>query len=142
MIFPDISLLIQLFNFLLMLVVLNYLLYRPIRNQIKQRRETFRGYEQDIASLTSRVRDMTDQMERDLAQAKKDGYSEKDGLKGEGLEEEKKILAEASREAEKKLEQIRRQVADEIQAARDQLRAELNVFSRDLAQKVLGRTLQ
>ena len=135
------SLIIQIVNFLLIMIVLNFILYRPIRRILQERRETFSGFEVDISDLATR----TDQKARDfealLLAARKDGFLRKDEIKGEGQEEEKKILSAATGEAEAKIEGIKEQIKGEISAARDKLRVDLDVFSRELAQKILGRSL-
>jgi F-type H+-transporting ATPase subunit b len=135
------SLFIQIANFLLMMIVLNYLLYRPIRTILKERRETFQGYEADISSLVGQVDERLTEIERRLADARRDGFLRKDAIKGEGLNEEKQIIARATDEADTEIERIKRQVAGEINVARDALKADVSFFSRELAQKLLGRSL-
>ncbi|MBW2086726.1 MAG: ATPase, partial [Deltaproteobacteria bacterium] len=49
------SLFIQVVNFLLMLLVLNYLLYRPIQGVLRQRREKIDGFESDIERLIEKA---------------------------------------------------------------------------------------
>ena len=104
------SLIIQIVNFLLIMIVLNFILYRPIRRILQERRETFSGFEVDISDLATR----TDQKARDfealLLAARKDGFLRKDEIKGEGQEEEKKILSAATGEAEAKIEGIKEQI--------------------------------
>lgn len=135
------QLVIQIINFLFLLVVLNYILYRPIRGMLKKRRETFEGFESDIAGLTNQVEERTREMEARLAEARRDGYQKKDEIKGQGLETEKSILSQANSEAESKVNQVKAQVKEEIASARDALKADLTIFSQELAQKILGRSL-
>ena len=80
-------------------------------------------------------------MEKRLNDARRDGYQQKDELKSAGIEEEKAIIGQATQEAESHMETIRGQVASEIGAAREALKDEIDLFSMQLAQKVLGRSL-
>ena len=137
----DKSLFIQLFNFLLMMIVLNYLLYRPLRNMIKQRKEKFEGLESDIDRFHGQAAEQESNIEAQLVEARRDGFTKKDELKSAGNEEEKVILNQAAQEGEAALEKLKAQITEEIGVARESLRSELEVFSRELAQKVLGRNL-
>jgi F-type H+-transporting ATPase subunit b len=137
----DGSVFIQIANFLLMMIVLNYLLYKPIRGILKERRAKFAGYEESIASLTSRVEKTLKDIDSQLVEARREGFLKKDEIKGQGLEEEKKIIAAATGEADAEIGKVQEQVKGEIATARQALKADLQVFSRELAQKVLGRSL-
>lgn len=137
----DVSLIFQIINFLIVIAVLNYTLYRPIRGILRQRKEKVEGHEAEIARLDASAKDKAEEMEALLAEARKDGYARKETIKGEGLDNEKAILAEANAKAEAAAEKIRAQVSGEIKAAHAQLSAQIETFGRDLAQKILGRSL-
>ena len=137
----DSSVIFQIVNFLLMILVLNYFLYRPIRGILQGRREKIEGFEADIDQNTRKAEECGVTVETRLTEARRDGFSQKEEIKGSGIEEEKRILDEANGEAEAAVSRIRAQIASEVGEAREALRADLEVFSRDLAQKILGRSL-
>jgi F-type H+-transporting ATPase subunit b len=138
---PDISLIIQVVNFLFLMIALNLVLYRPIRRIMKERKERFAAFESDITSLTGRVDDRLRQFEQQLVEARREGLGKKDDLKAAGLTEEKGLLSAASASAEAQVQKARDQVKADMESARTALSADIQVFSRDLAQKVLGRSL-
>ncbi|MBW2060779.1 MAG: ATPase [Deltaproteobacteria bacterium] len=135
------SLFIQVVNFLLMLLVLNYLLYRPIQGVLRQRREKIDGFESDIERLIEKAENRQIEIEARIDEARQEGFSKKEEVKGQGLEEEKRVLDEANTRAEEALHKIREQISEEIVVAREALKADLEAFSADLAQKILGRSL-
>jgi len=135
------SLFIQVVNFLLMLLVLNYLLYRPIQGVLRQRREKIDGFESDIERLIEKAENRQIEIEARIDEARQEGFSKKEEVKGQGLEEEKRVLDEANTRAEETLHKIREQISEEIVVAREALKADLEAFSADLAQKILGRSL-
>lgn len=141
MISIDGSLIFQIVNFLVMIIVLNALLYKPIRKIIRERNEKISGYETDISGLTDQVDSRLKEIDDKLAEARRDGYLKKDELKGAGFEVEKEIVAKATDEAEGEIQKIKDQIKGEISSARETLKAEIEIFSRELAQKVLGRSL-
>jgi F-type H+-transporting ATPase subunit b len=135
------TLLIQIANFLILLVVLNRLLYRPLRRIIKERREKFDAFQNEVEGLTDKVERTKKEIEQQLAEARRSGFSKKDEIKSQGLEEEKAIVEKANEQAEAKIQEIKDRIASEISQARQALKSELDAFSRELAQKVLGRSL-
>lgn len=137
----DISLLIQIANFIFLIIVMNFFLYRPLRDIIKQRREKYAGYEAEINRLMGDADNRVQEIESRLSEARRDGFLKKDEIKVQGLEKEKEIMTQVSQENEARLEQIKAQISAEISSARETLQVDLNVFSRELAQKVLGRSL-
>jgi F-type H+-transporting ATPase subunit b len=137
----DGSLFIQIANFLLIMILLNYVLYRPIRGIVKERRAKFEAFESNIGDLTERADGRVKEIETKLVEAKREGFSRKDEIKGTGVEEEKKIIEAASTQAEAEVQKVQDQIKGEITQARDQLKAEIDMFSKELAEKVLGRSL-
>ncbi|MBW2090620.1 MAG: ATP synthase F0 subunit B [Deltaproteobacteria bacterium] len=135
------SLIFQIVNFLLMIVVLNYLLYRPIRGILKQRREKINSFESEIEALIQKADDRGVEIESRLTKARRDGFEKKEEIKGQGLDEEARVLDEANSRAEEALSKIKEQVKEEIAVAREALKEDLVIFSNDLAQKILGRSL-
>ena len=54
----DITLVVQMINFLVLLFVLNKILFRPIRNIIKERNQIVEDFNSDITSLTDQAQDL------------------------------------------------------------------------------------
>lgn len=137
----DGSLFIQIVNFLLIMILLNYVVYRPIRGILKERRAKFEAFESSIGDLSARADGRVKEIETRLVEARRDGFSRKDEIKNLGVEEEKKIIEAASSQAEAEVQKIQDQIKGEITQARNQLKAEIDMFSKELAEKVLGRSL-
>jgi len=137
----DQSLIFQIINFLLLMIILNALLYRPIRSILKERAERIAG----LATEADKVKaDMT-QKEQDyqnkLQQARKEGFEQKNLFKLQGQEEEKKLLLEANQKVDAELAQNRKKIAQEVKEAREKLSGEVASFSQEIAQKILGRMI-
>ena len=141
MITIDQSLIYQIINFVLLMLILNAILYKPIRNILKQRAEK-------VASLTSEAQkahaDMI-QKEQDyqdrLFQARKEGFEQKNLFKTEGQDEEKRLIQQANQKIEADLAQNRQIIAQQVEDARKKLSGEVTTFSQEIAQKILGRTI-
>ncbi|UCG21126.1 MAG: ATP synthase F0 subunit B [Deltaproteobacteria bacterium] len=142
MINPDITLFIQMVNFLILLFVLNLILFRPIRNIIKQRNQIIQNFNSDITSLTDEAQDSMERFEQKVLEAKKEGMARVNNMKGEGEQAEAELIAVTNTEVQAKIEEARQKVASDIQEARTQLQAQVQAFSVAVTEKVLGRSIQ
>lgn len=138
----NISVVWQMINFLALIVLLNFVLYRPIRGILKQRAEKMAQLGSDITSSEETVKSRTEQLEAQRAEARKQGAGVREDLKAEGHDEEKALIASATREMEEAVGKVRADIQSEISAARDELKSQVKGFGRDLAEKILGRTIQ
>jgi len=142
MINPDITLIIQMINFLILLFILNLILFRPIRNVIKKRNQIIQNFNSDISSLTDEAQDSMERFEQKVLEAKKEGMAQVNKMKGEGERAEADLISATNTEVQAKIEEARKKVASDIQAARTQLEAQVQAFSVAVTEKVLGRSIQ
>lgn len=138
----DGTLILQIANFLVLLVVMNLILYKPIRGILKKREEEMASRQKLIDDYQGRVRDNQEAIESGLVLARKEGYQEKEALKGQGQEEEKGVLQEAGAAVERKLTAAKKEIEAKMTAAREALESEISGFSDELAEKILGRSVQ
>jgi F-type H+-transporting ATPase subunit b len=74
--------------------------------------------------------------------ARKEGHKEKENFKGQGLEAEKGILQKASSSAEEKIGNAKQEIENKIVDVRKALEDQVASFSGELAEKILGRSIQ
>jgi F-type H+-transporting ATPase subunit b len=141
MILPDWTLFLQLANFLFLLFILNIILYRPVRQILGKRKAEVDGLQRSVSELESNANRFAGDLEEGMAKARKAGYQEKEGLKNQGLEEEKKLLKEAASASGERMGQARTEMEQKLLEARGTLEKELSVFSREVAEKILGRSV-
>lgn len=141
-IIPDASVFIQIANFVVLVVALNYLLYKPIRGIIAQRAEKVATLSSEIAADTDGAKAKADAMNAELAEARRQGQGVKEQLKTEAHGQERGIVDAATREMEEAVAKVRVQIANEIGKAREELKTQVHGFGQDLAQKILGRSIQ
>lgn len=141
MILPDWTLFLQLANFLFLLFILNIILYRPVRQILGKRKAEVDGLQLSVSELEGNANRFAGDLEEGMAKARKAGYQEKEGLKNQGLEEEKKLLKEAASASGERMGQARTEMEQKLLEARGTLEKELSVFSRELAEKILGRSI-
>ena len=138
----DITLVVQMINFLVLLFILNKILFRPIRNIIKERNQIVEDFNSDITSLTGQAQESGDQFEEKIQEARKKGMDRVQSMKAEGEEAEAQLIASTSEEVHSKVEEARTQVKADIQAARDKLKEQVQAFSVAMTEKILERSIQ
>lgn len=137
----DFRLFIQIANFLVLLFVLNVVLYRPIRKILSRRREEMGAFQGMIEGFQQNSADCSKKIEEGTAETRKEGLRQKETLKSQGLEEEKQMLRKASSAAADKMGQARKELEEKLAGVRQSLGKEMALFSKELAEKVLGRSL-
>ena len=138
----DITLVIQMINFLILLFVLNLILFRPIRKIIKERNQIVETFNSDIASLTGEAQASMEEFEEKVLEAKKEGVGRVQSMKDEGEEAEVELIATTTQEVQARIEEARKKVASDIQDARTELQKQVQTFSVAVTEKILGRSIQ
>lgn len=141
MISLDWTLILQFVNFLVLLIILNKLLYRPLLNILEKRRETIDGSYQKAESLQAEIDEKMARYQAQLSDAKLAANQERNELKRAAMNEEGKILGEAQQKATARLQEIKSQVASEAEVAGQTLKTEAEELAGQIATKVLGREL-
>lgn len=141
MISLDWTLILQFVNFMVLLVILNKLLYRPLLGILEQRRATIDGSHEKAQSLQSEIEEKMARYQQQLNDAKADASLERGKVKQAAQVEETAILGEAQKRATVRLQAIKDQVAGEADEAGKTLKAEAESLAGQIATKVLGRDL-
>jgi len=138
----DGTLILQIANFIVLLFILNLILFKPIRRILSQRAEEMSSRQKTIDDYQGRAEQTEKNIEEGKVQARKEGYAMKEALKSQGLEEEKGLLRDAGATVEQKLDAAKKEIGAKVAAAREALKGQIAGFSEELAQKILGRSIQ
>ncbi len=138
---PNWSFLLQMANFVFLIWVLNLILYKPIRNVLKQRNKKVTGLEQSIESFQKDATDKQEAFNTGLRSARIKGLEKKENLLAEAAGEEKEIIAQINEKAQAELSQVRGQIAKDVQVARQSLLKDVDGFAAAIGEKILGRAV-
>ncbi len=134
----NITLFIQLVNFLITLVVLNFLIIRPVRELIKKRNAKMTRLINEAETFSDAATAKLAGYEETLDKARIEAAAERDRLKAAGTEEEKRLVEQAGREAQATLESAREDIASQVSTAMDDLKGRVDGLARQAADKILG----
>jgi F-type H+-transporting ATPase subunit b len=137
----DWTLFVQIINFLLLVFLLNVVLFRPIRNALKERQAKLLAQETEINLLTDQGRSLEDEIREELAAARRAGAGARESLKQEGVQAEATLLEEVKRQAELEWATVEKKIKADMAKARASLQTQAQSFAQLLATKILGREL-
>lgn len=138
---PDGSTIIQIVNFVVLIILLNVILYRPIRNIIKQRKEKIQGLELSIETSKDAAEEKDQAFAQGIKDARAKGMREKDALMQEASDEEKRILDQINEKAQAELAEVRSKIAADAESVRGALSQQVDDFAKAISQKILGRSI-
>ncbi|GAB6059611.1 ATP synthase F0 subunit B [Desulfonatronum parangueonense] len=138
MIDVNISMIIQLINFFIVLAVLNAVLYRPIRAVIKKRGQRMAAQLSDVENFTAQATDKIKSYEDALTVARQKGIDIRAQLKAEGFQEEAALLGDANSAAAQHLKSARNDAASQVRASQKVLTSRVENYAQKVTKKVVG----
>jgi F-type H+-transporting ATPase subunit b len=137
----DWTLYAQIINFLLLVFLLNVVLFRPIRNALRERQAKLLAQEAEINLLTDQNRSLEDEILEELAAARRAGAGARETLKQEGAQAEATLLEEVKHQVEVEWATVEKKIKADMAKARKSLQTQTQSFAQLLATKILGREL-
>jgi F-type H+-transporting ATPase subunit b len=137
----DITFIFQIVNFLVLMLVLNIVLYKPVRKILADRAAEIAGGHEKAAEVDRDVQEKMTQYETRLREAKIKASEERGILKKAALAEESTLLENARKEATDSVNSLKVKVAKEAADAREYLKEQTRSLSLEICEKVLGRRL-
>ena len=141
MVTTDITLFIQIVNMVVLMFLLNGVLYKPIKNILRERSEKIKGMQENILKFEKNAKQRQEEVDAKTSlasgKAKAALDSARASAQAEGDAKIAKIRAEVDAAKEARLTELRAQ----IDSARTSLQGDLDGFAAEMAGKILGRSL-
>lgn len=137
----DKTLLFQLINFLVLLIVLNFILFKPIRKIMQEREQGISGAFGDAKAAQDRVQSLLENYNTSLAETKQKATSAYNTLYQQGLDAQRDMIAAERAKAGEALDKARAEITAASAAARADLRSEAERLSQEITSKLLGRAV-
>lgn len=132
----------QLAIVLILMVALSSLVFKPFLRVVEERKDWIEGAEKKARALQQRSEELMERYRDSMSAAQAQGASIREEIRKEGLTQETEILQKAMEEANQFLEGMKGKIQEESRAARASLRLQARNLSRELAEKMLGRSIQ
>ncbi len=141
MISINVTLIVQLINFLILLFILNAILYKPIMAKIRERDGQIESDRAQARDLAQEVADQERRHEEELAKARQTAAAEKEARLAEAKAKESERLDQARAEAGRIVEEMKATIQAETASARETLKSEMAPLAHSIATKILGRSV-
>ncbi len=134
----DFTAVIQFVNFLITMVVLNYLLINPIRRIIKQRKETMAQMQGVINTARDTSEDKLENYNKSLLDYRAKAAKEREELRNNALAREREITEAALADTQARLQKARAEISAQVEAAMTELRQNVPNLAKEAASKILA----
>lgn len=138
----DYTILIQMVNFIVLIFVLNFLLYKPILKIIDKRKQQLEESDEEVKELHQVVEQKMAEYEEKVRQAKLEAMDQRNIVQQEGSEEGEKLIAKVKNKISQMIEESHVEIGKEMDEARGILKNQSRKTSIEIAEKVLGRSIQ
>lgn len=137
----DWTLFVQMINFLVLLLILNHLLYKPILKILDERKNKINDAANTVRELERSSEEKLTLYHEQIQAAKIEALSQKEKIKAEGVEARGKLIDQVKEESDKIFLQTREGIEKEAAFAREALRRQSGEMATAIAEKLLGRNL-
>ncbi|MBU0485435.1 MAG: hypothetical protein KKB30_13100 [Proteobacteria bacterium] len=141
MITIDLTMPIQIVNIIFLIVLMNIVLYRPIRSILAEREKKISGLGRDIEGFKNNGKLRLEEFDSKITEARISAKAKFDGARStaqvDGADKIAAIRKEVEADKAEKFSQIETQFA----AAGAELKGQIEGFAQEMASKVLGRAL-
>lgn len=141
MITIDITMLIQIFNILILIVIMNAVLYKPVRSILEQREKRLADLEKDVQTFNKNAQLRLQEFDNKLNDARRKAKSSVEGIRGEVQGEANEKIAASRKEADAAKAEQMASIRAEFTTAKQQLSGQVATFASEMAAKVMGRAL-
>jgi len=138
----DKSLIVQVVNFVILLVILQRLLYKPLLAKMEERTAAIKKSLEEAQSARAEAQRQQEENAQRLRQAYAEAQSIRDAALKDAAEEQRKLVETAQREAKSLVDNAKAQTEADIRRARDELRREVSELATQVAEKLVRKSLR
>jgi len=130
--------LVQLTNFLILLILLNIIIFRPLLQLFKERDNRTRGFLDEVRRMDEEKEGILSQINKRISEANEEAKRIREELRGQGIKANKQILEVAHKEAIEMSEKARVELEAEVKRTKERLRADVEMFANEIVKKLVG----
>ena len=138
---PDGTLFFHIILIILMVVVLNATLFRPINKVLEERERRTRGRSGEAQDILSRVEAGIGRYEKSLRDARLEGYHLLEAQRSEAMSERQARLVALREELRGSVEEQKSSIQSDQDAARNALESDARRLAAEIGKQVLRRPL-
>jgi len=137
----NITLLVQIVNFLVLLIILNAILYKPIKAKMRERESKIKRDLDETLQLEKKVEDQERKHQEELARARQTAAQEKEVLMVDAKKAETDLLEQARARASAIVDEMRGSIQKEASEVRKTLKEDMTPLAKSISERILGRAV-
>lgn len=141
MITIDVTMFIQIVNILVLIVLLNAVLYRPVRTILTQREQKVSDMGKEIDTFHKNAKLRQEEFDQKLNDARREAKSKFDSARSAATEAGNEKLAEIRAAADEEKSIQLQDIETQFATAQKELGGQVDSFANEMAGKILGRAL-
>ncbi|MEW6144718.1 MAG: ATP synthase F0 subunit B [Thermodesulfobacteriota bacterium] len=130
---------IQIVIFIAAILILNALVFKPFLELIDRRDRLTKGAIKEARELEEKVKEIILEYEAKLNEARAQAQEERNKIVREGEAAANGVIAKTREETASLLDEAKKKLESDTEAIKDKLKGDVQVLSREIASKVLGR---
>ena len=134
----DITAVIQFVNFLITLVVLNFLLITPIRKILQQRHEHLDQLQGVVVISNEESEEKLEKYNSSLVEIRKEAAAKREALRAEAISKEREINENALSEAHARIQKARADITAQVDVALAELKGAVPDLAKEAAGKIMA----
>jgi F-type H+-transporting ATPase subunit b len=142
MISLDKSLIVQVVNFVILLLILHRLLYKPLLAKMEERTAAIKASLDEAQAARAEAARQQEENAEQLRAAYAEAAAIRAAALKEAADEQRKLVEQATREAKQLVDNARAQTEADIRRAREELRREVSEIATSVAEKLIRRSLR
>jgi F-type H+-transporting ATPase subunit b len=137
----DWTLLVQVINFFILLGLLQWLLFRPLRNIMDQRQDEIKGSLNQVRDLEKDIQDKQAAYAERLETVREEARQQREVMRRSVAAEQAELSAAAQREVAASRHELKKRIGAEQKEAAAVLKAEAERLAQAITRKIAGRSL-
>jgi F-type H+-transporting ATPase subunit b len=138
----NLTIVIQLAIVLSLMVILSQVAFKPFLSILQERKNRVEKAEKAAREFQLRMEELMEHYRKAIAAAQVQAVSLREEIRKESLSRETEILQKAMEEANRLIQEMKRKIDVEMESARSGLQVQAQNLSREIAEKILGRSLK
>jgi len=129
---------VQLINFLLLILLLNHLLFRPILRLFKERQDNVKDAFDSAKAMDKEKEELLNKINTKLHESRNQAKIILEDLKREGLNAQRELIGAAQKDVAEMTSKAQERLNTEVKKAKDALRKEVEDLSKEIVGKLVG----
>jgi F-type H+-transporting ATPase subunit b len=136
----DVSIIPAIIIFLLLIVALNYLLFKPLMNVQAERERRTTGLISQAQENINHHLGLFNQYQASIKNARMEGYRRQEQIRADALKKRAELLAQSRTAAERMIQDSRDSIRSQVETAMQQLTLDAQEMARRITSTILGKS--